>query len=75
MLVTLGNVALRAVLGRDASIGACHGTLTQAEIEHDGKQASLPLFPLYHPASIIYNRALQSVYQDDLTRLRTLLDI
>ena len=32
--------------------------------------AEFVLFPLYHPASIIYNRSLKDVYLQDLLRLR-----
>jgi uracil-DNA glycosylase len=47
------------------TIGECHGTL----IEYNG----FKVFPLYHPASIIYNRALSEVYQQDLLKLKELL--
>ncbi len=70
MIVTLGNVPLRALLGGRAVIGSCHGRLTQATVTHGKQSAAFPLFPLYHPASIIYNRALQEVYQADLLQLR-----
>jgi len=29
----------------------------------------LPLFALYHPASLIYNRSLESVYEQDVRML------
>lgn len=74
MIVTLGNTALRALMGPQSSIGECHGQAQRALVAHGGQEASFPLFPLYHPASIIYNRSLQAVYQDDLQRLRATLD-
>ena len=61
VVVTLGNVPLRALLGRQATIGALHG---QWQI-WEGRR----LYPLYHPASIIYNRALKGVYEEDVVRL------
>ena len=66
VVVTLGNVALRA-LSEDAAvtIGACHGRPLQAE--------GCTLFPLYHPASVIYNRALADTYHQDLLALRDYL--
>lgn len=73
VIVTLGNVPLRALLGSKAVIGAMHGEMTEATVSHGKQSASFPLFPLYHPASIIYNRSLQSVYQEDLLRLRACL--
>lgn len=64
VLVTLGNVALKAVSGNDKlTIGAVHGQLQQAA-RPDG--VTVNLFPLYHPASIIYNRALREVYEQDV---------
>lgn len=72
LVVTLGNVALKALLGQAAVIGACHGQLTACTVAMDGQTAELPLFPLYHPASVIYNRSLSAVYQEDLQRLAAL---
>ncbi len=67
MIVTLGNVPLKAVTGDDnSSIGDMHGVMTKTK---DGYQ----LFPLYHPAAIIYNRSLSEVYQNDLQVLKTYL--
>lgn len=74
LIVTLGNVALRALLGPGASIGDCHGERREAEVTFSGQSRRFPLFALYHPASIIYNRSLEATYQADLTRLRALLD-
>lgn len=67
IIVTLGNTPLRAVLGRSAVIGECHGRL----IREQGKT----VFPLYHPAAIIYNRALTEVYQRDLVKLKAFLSM
>ena len=61
VVVTLGNVPLRALMGRSATIGALHG---QWQI-WEGRR----LYTLYHPASIIYNRALKGVYEEDVVRL------
>ena len=67
VIVTLGNVPLKAVTGeKNAVIGAYHGrpiTLGDGRI----------LFALYHPAAIIYNRALQETYEADLQRLQVFL--
>lgn len=73
MLVTLGNTALHAVVG-DATIGSCHGQVLQTVIHVGEEEASFSVFPLYHPASIIYNRGLAQVYQDDLLSLRHILE-
>ena len=60
VLVTLGNVPLKAVTGKKgAVIGEYHGRPVALA---DGRT----LFALYHPAAVIYNRALQAVYDADL---------
>ena len=67
VIVTLGNVPLQAVTGeRRATIGDYHG---RAVTLSDGRI----LFALYHPAAVIYNRALQAVYDADLQELRAFL--
>ena len=66
LIVTLGNFALKNVLmDQKVSIGDYHGQLT----EKNGKR----IFPLYHPASIIYDRAKAPVYIVDLHTLREIL--
>lgn len=66
IIVTLGNTALRAVF-RDvnASIGDYHGKICEV--------FGVKVFPLYHPASIIYNRELEKVYLEDLKILKSIL--
>ena len=59
-VVTLGNVPLRALTGRGKTIGEVHGAFMDLE----GRK----LFPMYHPASIIYNPALKAIYQQDIAR-------
>lgn len=71
VVVTLGNVPLRAVLGeKNATIGKLHAVPTAAVVNTH----SFKLFPLYHPASIIYNRKLAEVYNQDLLELKQLLE-
>jgi DNA polymerase len=65
ILVTLGNVPLRALLGPGAVIGEMHGTLLDTPLGN--------LFPLYHPASLIYNRALRDAYAEDMRALSELI--
>ncbi|MBQ7846614.1 MAG: uracil-DNA glycosylase [Clostridia bacterium] len=69
MIVTLGNVALKALLGKEAVIGDHHGQVTRAQVQGQPFQ----VFPLYHPASIIYNRSLTEIYQQDLQKLKTVI--
>ena len=72
LVATLGNVALQALLGAGCAIGACHGRLLSCPAIPTA-EGGLPLFPLYHPASVIYNPALLAAYQGDLAQLRSLL--
>ena len=63
IIATLGNVPLGAVTGAKQTIGQVHGTVIPAG------ETGLPLFALYHPASLIYNRSLESVYEQDVRLL------
>lgn len=64
-IVTLGNVPYKALTGEmKASIGEVHGKLKTVCIG----DSDFPLYPLYHPASIIYNRTLKDVYLEDVKR-------
>ena len=66
IIATLGNVPLQAVTGKNVTIGQMHGRLSEAG------ETGLALFALYHPASLIYNRSLTDVYEQDV---RTLADV
>lgn len=64
LIVTLGNTALSAFCNR--SVGSVHGMPL--------KVGEYKLFPLYHPAAIIYNPALNAEYAKDLHGLKQLLE-
>ena len=67
-IVTLGNVALQAFV--EDVIGSRHGRWSQAVIAPPREAAfTLPLFALYHPASVIYNASLKETYAADLEAL------
>ena len=61
-VVTLGNVPLGALADKKISIGEVHGSFLRTE---DG----LMLYPMYHPASLIYNPSLREIYAEDINRL------
>lgn len=63
LIVTLGNTALGALTEKTVKIGEVHGVLQKNAVGNT-------LFPLYHPASIIYNRRLEEVYEKDMQKLR-----
>jgi uracil-DNA glycosylase family 4 len=71
LVVSLGNTPLRVLADdKNISIGDVHGKPMDIKT---GQDISFKLFPLYHPASIIYKRALKDVYIEDLNRLKDYL--
>ncbi|WZL73181.1 uracil-DNA glycosylase [Clostridiaceae bacterium 35-E11] len=67
IIVTLGNVPLKTILKDDkATIGEKHGVPIMQE--------GYIVFPLYHPASIIYRRELKETYQEDLLKLKVFME-
>jgi len=70
MICTLGNSALQGLTGEfELMIGDVHGSVIVRKI--DG--LSRNIFPLYHPASIIYKRELQQLYHADLLSLAQIM--
>ena len=65
IIITLGNIPLLSLTGKKLKIGDVHGR----PAEFEGKV----LYPLYHPASIIYRKELKEIYRQDLERLKPLL--
>lgn len=61
LVVTLGNVPLKALLGQRTVIGEVHGRIQQGR--------GVRIYPMYHPASLIYNPSLRPVYAEDMQRL------
>ena len=61
IVVTLGNVPLYAVTGEKTAIGLVHGKPQYFD--------QYVLYPMYHPASVIYNRSLRDSYLSDVKRL------
>lgn len=67
LIATLGNVPLQALTASRQTIGELHGQIiASAEI-------GVPIAPLYHPASLIYNRSLEPVYEQDVRALAAVL--
>ncbi len=66
IIVTLGNTPLKQLLDEKSKIGELHGKIFKIKLG----DKEYPLFPLYHPASIIYRRDLKPVYIDDLQKLK-----
>lgn len=71
IIVTLGNVPLKMVSGdKSITIGNVHGQLMKIQV----LDKEYSLYPLYHPASIIYNAGLQDVYMEDVVKLKGILE-
>jgi DNA polymerase len=75
VVAPMGNSALRYFFGRfglgRAAIGEVHG---------EGFTVGFPwgeglLFPLYHPAAVLYNRGLGEVLEEDLGAMVSLLSL
>ena len=66
LIVTLGNTALSAICGEGRKITEVHGQILSIERE----DTKFEIFPLFHPASILYRRALEPSYREDMKKLR-----
>jgi len=74
VVVTLGNVSLRVVSGDwKINIGNVHGKPFPIVLPGAGK-VECTLFPLYHPAGIIYRKELRSTYLQDLRVLKEYME-
>lgn len=77
-IVSLGNVPLKAILSlsdkceNKYTVGEVHGNIISLNFE--GIDRIVRLIPLYHPASIIYNRSLESEYEKDIEKLKKILE-
>lgn len=69
IIVTLGTVPLSKILGRNIAMKDHHGKPFFSE----GYQAWV--FPLFHPASIIYNPKIQPLYYHDLAQLKHFMEM
>ncbi len=73
LVVSLGNIPLRVLTDDNkVSIGKVHGTPIDIAVGEGGIR--MTLFPLYHPASIIYRPQLKEVYLEDVRKLRRYLE-
>lgn len=61
IIVTLGNVPLGAVMGPDYTVGQVHGRVFD--------MGNRIVYPMYHPAAIIYNQSLKGVFAEDMAGL------
>ena len=67
LVVTLGNTPLTALLGADCpKISQAHGLVV--EFRDTNHSLHFNIMPFFHPAAIIYRRALIAEYEKDLKK-------
>ena len=82
LIVALGDVALKRLLGSKHQLRADHGQFFTGpiqQVDETGKKwqsssRDFTVFATYHPAAIFYNRALTATIQDDFQRLKQWLN-
>ncbi|GBF34288.1 uracil-DNA glycosylase [Desulfocucumis palustris] len=60
-VVTLGNISLKWICGKQYNIGNCHGKLLKA--------GDMAIIPMYHPAAAIYRRELDELIRAEFQKL------
>lgn len=82
IILTMGNIGLKRVLGNQGTVTEHHGQLYTGPIQElqalDSNQfkwteKEYRVFSTFHPAAIFYNRQLQSLLIEDLTTFKTLI--
>lgn len=81
LIVTLGNVGLQRLIGKQAKVTQLHGVLLETPIlmwdEEAGEFAETEepyhIFPTFHPASVFYNPPVRSLKEDDWRKLDEIL--
>jgi DNA polymerase len=70
VIVPMGNFATRYILGKYGikfkSISSVHGKVFKVN--------KIIIYPLYHPAALIYDSKLKSVMDDDIKKVKNLND-
>ncbi|WP_108671682.1 uracil-DNA glycosylase [Peribacillus acanthi] len=79
LIVTLGNVGLKRLLGPDYSVTTNHGQFINSPIlrlaskewtTYEWSEKNYLIFPTFHPASIFYNPSLRALIQQDMEKLK-----
>lgn len=81
LILTIGNVGLKRLLGKNYQVGAVHGQLFTGPIQRydNTRNKFVPteriyrVLPTFHPAAVFYNRQLQVDLEADLARFKQLL--
>jgi uracil-DNA glycosylase len=69
VVATLGNFATKLLSGKPAGITRVHGVAQQVVL--GGNEVTL--YPLFHPAAALYTPSMQTVLEQDFTRIPELL--
>ena len=82
IIVTLGNVGLQRLLGKEMKVTEVHGQLLEKSVRHINEndqyywsEKKYPIFPTFHPASVFYNPKLREDILDDQMKLKKLLEV
>ncbi|WP_277927421.1 uracil-DNA glycosylase [Bacillus cereus group sp. BfR-BA-01383] len=84
VIVTLGNIALQRLGGKNNKITDVHGELLKQPVqqlkdssgtEFIWTEKEYSIFPTFHPASIFYNRSLLELIYEDLEKLKQHISI
>jgi len=79
VIVTLGNIALQRLVGKNNKITSVRGELLKQPVqqlkdssgtEFIWTEKEYYIFPTFHPASIFYNRSLLELIYEDLEKLK-----
>lgn len=82
IIVTLGNIALKRLLGKQYKISEVHGTKIESPIlelrnledtQYEWSEKVYHVFPLFHPAAIFYNGGLINEIYKDLDNLKKIM--
>ncbi|MTD31524.1 uracil-DNA glycosylase [Planomicrobium sp. YIM 101495] len=83
LIVTLGNVGLRRLVGKEFKVTECHGRLLETPVlKWDEAQGDFifteeryKIFPTFHPASVFYNPKTRAWTAEDWKRIGELLEL
>lgn len=83
LIVTLGNVGLQRLIGKQAKVTELHGVLLETPIlvwdEERGRFSETEenhyILPTFHPASVFYNPPVRALKDDDWRKLGEILKV
>ncbi|WP_404407417.1 uracil-DNA glycosylase [Jeotgalibacillus malaysiensis] len=83
LIVTLGNIGLQRLAGKDKKVTQVHGQLLKQPVQflenlddsqYKWTEETYEIFPTFHPAAIFYNRSLEEKLKEDLEKLKKLIE-